>query len=521
MPPVEKIHALRGMRDVLSADFARQRRASAALEAHLRSHAYLPIDLPILENTELFLRKSGELSAERLYEFNFRSRRIALRPEITASALRVYVERLQDELLPLRIQYGGPVFRYEKPQQHRLRQFTLCGAELLGAPGPLADAEILFLACAGLEELAIGKLKLVIGHTDLLDGFLRSLGLRKQLGSFLLRNMENLRKRGMGFVVEALQELHPDLSISTGNTRAPVEARAAKSQQLVQVLRAMSDDEAHQAISDFLRSLNVQIDTNRPEDEVIERLLQKIREDEQAPKLRQALQYMAELSQLVGAPQKVLPDLRALCREFKVGTQGPQALDEILEKLAQFGPIGAEIVVDCGLSRGLHYYTGLMFEVFGQTASGDEIQLCGGGRYDNLISALGGNEPTPALGLAWGIERVASVMDQADAASLNQPDVFVLPLAEADFACAAQVASQLRTRGLVVEISVDERSLRRSLRYADRKGIALVAIIGEDERKQGLIVLRDMRERRDITIELGELEAVVESLLVGKSSDGS
>ena len=303
MPSADKITALRGMRDVFSADYARQRQIRSALEAHLRSHAYVPIDLPILENTELFLRKSGEQSADRLYEFNFKSRRIALRPELTASVLRAYVEGLQDEPLPLRIQYSGPVFRYEKPQQDRLRQFTLSGAELLGSAGPLADAEIIHLACVGLDKLGVKNQKLVIGHTELLDGFLRVLGLRKQLQSFLLRNMENVRKRGMEHVVAALRELYPGLDISPSGLGGSDRTEFARNRQLIDVLRGMSDEEAQQAISDFLGSLNIRIDTNRPEDEVIDRLLQKVREDEQSPKLRRALEYMRALSELAGPPR--------------------------------------------------------------------------------------------------------------------------------------------------------------------------------------------------------------------------
>ena len=135
MPSADKIAALRGMRDVFSSEYARRRAIQDGLERHLCLHSFVAIDLPILENTELYLRKSGEDIAARLYEFDFKSRRIALRPEVTASILRAYVEHLQDEPLPLRIQYSGPVFRYEKPQQHRYRQFTLTGAELLGASG--------------------------------------------------------------------------------------------------------------------------------------------------------------------------------------------------------------------------------------------------------------------------------------------------------------------------------------------------------------------------------------------------
>ena len=518
MSSADKIHALRGMRDVFSADYARQRRVQTALEDHLRSHAYVPIDLPLVENTELFLRKSGEDIAARLYEFNFKSRRIALRPELTASVLRAYVEHLQDEPLPLRIQYRGPVFRYEKPQQNRLRQFTLCGAELLGAAGPMADAEMIHLACAGLENLPIRSLKLIIGHTGVLQGFLGSLGLRKQLQSFLLRNMENVRKRGMRFVIDALGELYPELNFSADDFEVKSSTENATSQQLIAVLREMNEDEARRAITEFLHSLSIRIDTNRAEDEVIDRLLHKIREDEQAPRLRRALEYMRRLSELVGPPQQVLERARELFDDFDVhhGTLG--ALEIVLEKLAHFGPLDTEIELDFGLNRGLHYYTGLIFEIRTTSRSGDEIQLCGGGRYDNLVSVLGGNEPTPALGFAWGVERIASALDEEETETLNRPHVFVAPIAEDDLSCAIQVARRLRERGLVVELSIDERSLRRSLKHADRKDVSVVAVIGENEREQERVVLRDMRNRRNLQVNLVDLESAVEGLLRGDES---
>ena len=184
MPTAEKITALRGMRDVFSAEYAQRRDIQAQLEGHLLRHAYVPVELPILENTELYLRKSGEDIASRLFEFDFKSRRIALRPELTASILRAYVEHLQDEPLPLRLQYAGPVFRYEKPQQNRFRQFTVAGAELLGAAGPLADAEILHLACSGLTALGIRNQRLVLGHSEMLEGFFALAGLAQATAQF-------------------------------------------------------------------------------------------------------------------------------------------------------------------------------------------------------------------------------------------------------------------------------------------------------------------------------------------------
>ena len=513
MATAEKITALRGMRDVFSAEYARRRAIQDTLEGHLRLHSYVPIDMPILENTELYLRKSGEDIAARLYEFNFKNRRIALRPEVTASILRAYVENLQDEPLPLRIQYGGPVFRYEKPQQHRYRQFTMAGAELLGASGPKADAELIHLACSGLQELGIRDYRLVIGITDVLEGFLRKLGLRKQLLNFLLRNMENLRKRGLTDVLESLRAIYPEFELEGGDLSGASGSEAENSQQLISVLREMSDGEAHQAITDFLHSLNIRIDTNRVEGEVIDRLLHKIREDEQSPKLRAALTYMQRLSELSGAPAAVLPGTRALVADFDLDPGALSSLEGTLAALADHGDLDGTIEIDFGLNRGLHYYTGLMFEIYCKTSDGEEIQVCGGGRYDQLISILGGGGETGAAGFAWGIERIASVRHDEPGATLNVPDVYLIPVADDDFAVSNQVAKAIRARGFIVEVSIDERSLRRRLKHADRRRVSFVIMIGASERERGQAILRDMRVHQEQKVDLDALPALIEELL--------
>jgi len=512
MPAADKISALRGMRDVFGAEYAARRQIQDELEAHLRLHAYVPIDLPILENTELYLRKSGEDMAARLYEFNFKSRRMALRPEVTASILRAYVERWQDEPLPLRIQYTGPVFRYEKPQQNRYRQFTMTGAEMLGARGLMADAEMLHLACAGLEQVGIRQYRLVIGHTEVLAGFLHKLCLRKQLLNFLLRNMENIRKRGMPFVLESLREIYPELELTAADWQRSDQAEPVKSRQLIHVLREMSDREAHQAIADFLHSLNIRIDTNRDEDEVIDRLLHKIREDQQEPKLRRALDYMQRLSEFVGPPAEILSQARRLFDEYDVQPNVIGELETLLKNLALFGDLKAEIQLDFGLNRGLHYYTGLMFEIHALTDQGEAIQLCGGGRYDNLVTVLGGSVPTAALGFAYGIERIASLLDSGGAA-LNQSDVYVIPIEDADYAYSFEVARFLRERDVAVEVSIDRRSVRRSLKHAHRRRAPLVILIGETERQRRQLVLRDMRGHQEQTVPFNEVQSIVEGLL--------
>ena len=502
------------MRDVFGAEYAHCRQLQGKLEEHLRLHAYAAIDPPVLENTELYLRKSGEDTAARLYEFDFKSRRVALRPELTASVLRAYVEALQGEALPLRLRYSGPAFRYEKPQLHRYRQFTLAGAELLGAPADYADAELLQVACGGLECVGIHDYRLVIGTSALLERFLSSLGLRKQLHNFLLRNMENLRKQGLDFVADSLRAILPDFQLTSPESAA---ATDRDSRQLVNVLREMTDEEAHSAISQFLRSLNIHIDANRSEVQVIDRLLHKIREDQQAPKLRVALEFMARLSEIVGEAQPALAAAAQLCQDYALDDSALKQLERTLGQLAGCGGLSGEIQLDFGLSRGLHYYTGLIFEIHGWSRAGEAIQLCGGGRYDNLVSILGG-DATPAAGFAWGIERLASALPPS-ADPLHGRVVCVIPVAEPDYAICQGIAADLRAQGIVAEVGVGERSLRRSLKQADRRGASLVIIIGEAERARNSAVLRDMRGASERRVAFVDLPAAAADMLRQREAD--
>ncbi len=136
--PVEKV---RGMLDLLPEARQVQQAVAASLETHIAAYGYSAIELPIVEHTELYLRKIGQETAGKLYAFRHRNRDLCLRPELTASVMRAYVAHYQNASLPLRLAYHGPVFRYEAPGRGRYRQFTEVGVELDGAAAPAADAE--------------------------------------------------------------------------------------------------------------------------------------------------------------------------------------------------------------------------------------------------------------------------------------------------------------------------------------------------------------------------------------------
>lgn len=136
---------------------------------------YQEIQTPTFEDLKLFTIKSGEAIVEEIYEFKDKGgRALALRPELTAPVIRMYVNKLQKKPKPLRFYYFGNCFRYERPQKARFREFWHFGVELIGSDRPEADAEVIALASTMLDEIGL-KGDLHIGHLGVLRGLMRSL----------------------------------------------------------------------------------------------------------------------------------------------------------------------------------------------------------------------------------------------------------------------------------------------------------------------------------------------------------
>ncbi|WP_162182963.1 ATP phosphoribosyltransferase regulatory subunit [Neosynechococcus sphagnicola] len=114
MMQTTKIERVRGVVDALPDDCELNRQITERLKSCFESFGYRPLDVPIIEHTDLYLRKSGEEIIDRLYDFVYRNRRLCLRPEMTASVMRAYIDNFQADSLPVRLHYAGPVFRYEK-----------------------------------------------------------------------------------------------------------------------------------------------------------------------------------------------------------------------------------------------------------------------------------------------------------------------------------------------------------------------------------------------------------------------
>lgn len=152
--------------------------------------------------------------------------------------------------------------------------------------------------------------------------------------------------------------------------------------------------------------------------------------------------------------------------------------------------------------RGLDYYTDTVFEVL-SSQLGDQISLCGGGRYDDLIKELGG-PATPAVGVAMGIERALLALEEAGRAGADEPPEVYVVTATADATVAARaMVRHLRGAGVTTLADVDGRKMAAQLKQADREGVAKALILGTDELAKGTVTLRDLvtGEQREIGID--------------------
>ncbi len=481
------VDAVRGMRDVLPEEVLRHQHILSQLNAVLISHGYQSIDLPLLEHRDLYVRKLGEELAGKIYEFTFHGRDLVLRPEWTASVLRAYISKMTDAPLPLRLRYSGPVFRYERPQRGTWRQFTQLGVESIGATTPRADAEVLGMACAGLHAAGVVGYRITLGHIGIIRSLLGSLGVSERTRSVLTWSLERMRARGVDAVRDALLN----------------EIEGEREGFDTTILDGLDDTQAEGLLLHTLRSIGVNLQFGtRPPEEIVQRLVRTMRRTDQRTTIERAISFLAELSIIRGAPLPTLHALRAVVSRYALPDPGFDELQSLIETLPLHNVPLDVVTLDFGLGRGLHYYTGMMFEI--DDASG--MQLCGGGRYDELVTALGGKHAVPAVGFAYGVERVV-LASQAPVLPLLRHITLVCEGSDV-YPYALSVATALRQQGYPVALDVRDRPVTTHIREAQRRGHVCLVVSASDV-VGATVQWRDQRDVRIVSLEgcISELEA--------------
>lgn len=475
---VKRVERLRGMHDLLPDVHQQQRWVIEELGNLLERAGYSRVDTPIVERSDLFHASFGQESWQNLYAFRLHQRDLCLRPEYTASICRLYLDQYQRQALPQRFQYAGPIFRYEAPGRGRYRQHTQLGIELLGGRATAADAEIVQLACDVLHKLAITNYRLELGHIGVASGFINRLDLDDQAAFLLLSLMEQISRseEGEQLAQKRLEALYPsdtmpDLAASNGAHSNGAEARYITS-LLSGISISFSDDDARR--------------------EVVERFLWKTGRSEQRRQILHALEFLRALHALSGPPPDVFSRVSELLERYQLDAAPLTELQQLVTIVEQCGVPREQIQLNLSLGRGVSYYTGLVFEIHGQEADGFDAQLCGGGRYDRLIHAVGGSRDMNACGFAFGVERLLAHIPSADLPSRATTQALVIPVTEVEMPYALQVARRLRSQGVRTEVDVVGNGVGAGLKVAAKKQIRLALIVGEEEQREDVVKVRDM-----------------------------
>ncbi len=412
-----KISSVRGMHDLLPRDAARWHVLEEAARVLFTRYGYEEARTPIVEETALFARGIGEgtdVVAKEMYAFADRDgTSLALRPEGTAGLARAYVEHgfgVDDP--QQRWFYLGPMFRHERPQKGRYRQFFQIGVEALGSADPRVDAEQLEMAARYFQYVGLSGVELR----------LNSVGDEKCRPAYR----------------EALTRL-------------------------------------------FLDRFGDLCDQHR---------------NETASK----------------NPLRVLDCKTDRCRA--VAKDAPALIDRLCDECnthwgdlrKQLEGLGVAYTVDSRIVRGLDYYTRTAFEFVLPDGAGlgSQNALGGGGRYDQLVRELGG-PPTPGVGFALGVERLALALEAIGKGERHGPDLFVATQGPEAEGAVLQIGSTCRTAGARVEVNLRKANLGNQLRRADRQKATFVVVIGAAELAGGRVRLKRLATGVEEEVALADL----------------
>ena len=373
------------------------------LREQLQRSSVKEIRTPIIEMTELFERGIGETTdvvSKEMYTFLDRGERsCTLRPEGTASVVRAIINNGLSNNLYQKLWYMGPMFRYERPQAGRQRQFHQLGVEYIGSNSPRSDVELISLAWDILQKLGIKNLNLEIN----------SLG-----------DVED-RENYQNSFIEWLESNYKLLDIDS-------QKRVKKNP-----LRIL--DTKNSETQNLLRNAPVLID------------------------------FLS---------QKSL-DRYALIKENLDFLKIP-------------------FIENVKLVRGLDYYTHTAFEITSGEL-GSQATVCGGGRYDNLIKQIGGND-SPAIGFAIGLERLMLLVGK-NFEIKRDIDVYIINKGMRAEAMAHKLSSKLRKYDVITEIDISASSISKQLKKANKSKTKSIIVIGEEEAMKNQFKIRLFMKNND------------------------
>ncbi|MBD8087235.1 histidine--tRNA ligase [Limosilactobacillus sp. c11Ua_112_M] len=383
---------------------------------------YRGIRTPMFEDYNVFSRNVGDTSdivEKEMYDFHDKGdRHIALRPEGTAGVVRAYVENKlygPEYPKPYKVYYMGPMFRYERPQSGRQREFHQIGVEALNNESPQIDVEVIAMAMQLFKRFGVPNVKLTINT----------------LGDKQVR--EDYREALINFLKPHYDELSSD----------------SQERMYRNPLRVLDSKDAGD---------------------------QKI--VAQAPSI---LDYLDEES------QNYFDQVQSLLRE-----------------------LGIDYEIDTNMVRGLDYYNHTIFEIMSDSPvfGGGYTTVCAGGRYNGLISQLGGPEEG-GIGFGMGVERLMLLLQEENPefAPQDQLDVFFASANEDGDNLAFKILNQIRDKGVVADKDYSGVKVGKQIKEAFRRNAKYFAVFGEREVDEGQFQLKNAATKDTIDVKIADFVA--------------
>lgn len=403
---MSKITKIKGFADLFPPESDVFTRMESVARQVFGRYGFVELRTPILERTDLFCRSIGtetDVVQKEMYTFPDRKdRSLTMRPEATAGVMRAYIESGRHTQEPVsKLFTSGPMFRYERPQKGRMRQFHQINCEVLGPVEPHADAELVLMLMRFLTELGLT-------------------GLSLQINSLGCKECRPLYRKALS-----------DFLASIDNA-------------------ALCEDCRRRMETNPLRVLDCKVPGCR---------------------------------ELTANAPTILEHNCPECRTH---------FDAVLRILDSRN---VPYVLNDRLVRGLDYYNRTTFEVVSDSI-GSQGSVAGGGRYDGLISQLGGPD-VPGVGFACGMERLALMMPGAEA---PRPHFHVAVLDPAAQDAALLLSEDLRAQGLAGSVGFGAGSIKSRMRLAGKSGARVCLILGGDELAAGTVVVKDMDSGEQETI---------------------
>ncbi len=523
----------RGMRDLLPEAARRRREVVAALIGVFELYGFEPLETPALELAASLLGKYGPDAEKLIYRVGLGEEKdLALRYDLSVPLARVCAS--YPELpRPFRRYQVAPVWRGERPQRGRYREFVQADLDIVGSSSSLADAEIITVVIRALEALGFPATLTKLNNRKILAGIGHYLGVPEALQPALMRAMDKLDR--VGFEGLRLELAAVGLPTDLVNRQRQAVGRWLRGQadrwRLERDLAASMPPDAPLAVQEAL-------------DRFLDRLVTSGQSEtnEAAVEVRTQELMALAIADLRGSwPAEVLPDstidrllallqasggdhekIAALERQLTdpLGQEGLGELSEVLSHLAAVGLPESRLTVDVTMVRGLDYYTGTIFEtVVTHPPIGS---ITGGGRYDGLVRLFG--RDLPAVGTSFGVDRLVDVMDELGIKSpgVGRPpaEVLVTRFDAATTGAALRLAEEWRAIGLRAESYLEMDPLGEQIRYALRRGIPYVAVVGPDEMASGEVTLRELGSQSQLTLPTAEATELLRNRLKSLVGEG-